>query len=755
LNGSATRVHFDVNGTQHACAADGVNCSTLTFDGHGGLSAGATSRLLREYPEQQRDEILDYLFLPNFGAGLAVLKVEIGGDTQSTDGTEASHMHARDELNCDAGYEGWLAAEARKRNPAVKVWSLSWGVPGWVGNVSGQPPTYFSDDNIAYQVAWLGCLRDHWGVESDYIGLWNERPQGSTDYAIKLRAALETAGFGHVGITVEATWQPLINSVLTNRAFNASVAAASKHYPCNSTSAAALRAGKKFWAGEDTQGYESLGNWSAAGCWGRKLNQHFVKMSSTSSVSWAVLWAAHTGVSGSFNGNAPVRCQQPWSGHYTVSGSLWMNAHWHQFAAVGWRFLRVGAGGGAGMLDGGGSYVTLVPPADDLPQAVHGGIASNTSSRYPAGTFTLIVETLTGSCGKQGSCNVDYPPGAAAPRVVRFQLAGQLAPAVPATAGAGSTHTNGSGAIAARGSTARGSAVGARDVRAVQLWCTNRTHAFFRHPAQPVTAEGVLELTVQPDTICTATSLPAGAGGNGSKGAHPPAPAAAPFPPRHSDNFTGYGWDAQAAGFSDVYGSFAVRRWGEGKNKTAALTQLATALPTGWAPVNYDPLTLIGDDAGWVNRTVAVNVTAMVNHSEAAPFAGASGHSVRVCAGCGDMSGRCPRDARGLCYGCAAGCCFNLSWTGEWDVKGAPPGTVSNGSIGGGFEDTWHDIAVVVSGADGSLAAWVDGVAVADVPGSCRPLPPTDRGGSMGMVGLGCGMYHKCAFSTFAVDTLA
>jgi len=43
-------------------------------------------------PERQRSEILDYLFLPNFGAGLGVLKLEIGGDTQSTDGTEPSHM---------------------------------------------------------------------------------------------------------------------------------------------------------------------------------------------------------------------------------------------------------------------------------------------------------------------------------------------------------------------------------------------------------------------------------------------------------------------------------------------------------------------------------------------------------------------------------------------------------------------------------------------------------------------------------------
>ena len=53
------------------------------FDGIGGLSAGASSRLLRDYQEPQRSQILDYLFKPSFGASLSILKVEIGGDVQS------------------------------------------------------------------------------------------------------------------------------------------------------------------------------------------------------------------------------------------------------------------------------------------------------------------------------------------------------------------------------------------------------------------------------------------------------------------------------------------------------------------------------------------------------------------------------------------------------------------------------------------------------------------------------------------------
>ena len=53
-------------------------------------------------------KVLDLLFKPNYGAAMDLIKVEIGGDGQSTDGTEPSHMHSRDDLSCERGYEFWL-----------------------------------------------------------------------------------------------------------------------------------------------------------------------------------------------------------------------------------------------------------------------------------------------------------------------------------------------------------------------------------------------------------------------------------------------------------------------------------------------------------------------------------------------------------------------------------------------------------------------------------------------------------------------
>ena len=138
-----------------------------TWDGFGGLSAGASSRLLRDYPAAQRSDILDFLYKPQHGAGLTICKIEIGGDVMSTDGTEPSHSHFRGDLSCDRGYETWLASEALLRNPAITTFALSWGLPGWVGN-----GTYFSEENMQYQASFATCFEKIVGKKLDYIGIW-------------------------------------------------------------------------------------------------------------------------------------------------------------------------------------------------------------------------------------------------------------------------------------------------------------------------------------------------------------------------------------------------------------------------------------------------------------------------------------------------------------------------------------------------------------------------------------------------------
>lgn len=76
-------------------------------------------------------------------------------------------MHTADDLNYNRGYIWWLMQEAKQRNPDIKTYVLSWGVPHWVGNGS-----FFSADNWQYQTNFLKGAKEY-GVDVDYIGLWN------------------------------------------------------------------------------------------------------------------------------------------------------------------------------------------------------------------------------------------------------------------------------------------------------------------------------------------------------------------------------------------------------------------------------------------------------------------------------------------------------------------------------------------------------------------------------------------------------
>lgn len=172
-----------------------------TFDGVGAVSGGGgNSRLLIDYPEPQRGQVLDYLFKPGYGAALQILKVEIGGDTNSTSGAESSHAHFRGDLNCDRGYEWWIAEEAKERNPNIKLVGLAWGAPGWIGN-----GTFFSNDLVNYYLSWLGCAKQH-GLTIDYLTPVQNEKQWSADWTVTIRNALNSNGYNAVKIISGDSW---------------------------------------------------------------------------------------------------------------------------------------------------------------------------------------------------------------------------------------------------------------------------------------------------------------------------------------------------------------------------------------------------------------------------------------------------------------------------------------------------------------------------------------------------------------------
>ncbi|WP_053851543.1 ricin-type beta-trefoil lectin domain protein [Streptomyces sp. NRRL B-24085] len=328
-----------------------------TFDGVGAISGGGgNSRLLIDYPEPQRGQVLDYLFRPGYGASLQMLKAEIGGDTNSTSGAEPSHMHTRSDLNCDRGYEWWLMEQAKARNPNIELYGLAWGAPGWIGNGN-----FWSTDMVNYLVSWLGCAKQH-GLSIDYLGGWNERGYNVSWYQ-QLRSALNNNGYGSVKIVAADSDWSVANDVNSNPAFASAVSAIGTHYPCGyrssqstcSVPAAAMSSGKSLWASENGSDDYNGGAQAMA----RGINRGYIDGRMTAYLNWPVVAALTPNLPYPTMGMALAA--QPWSGSYSVGKNTWVMAHTSQFTSPGWRYLDASSGYIGGNRAN-GSYVSLKSP---------------------------------------------------------------------------------------------------------------------------------------------------------------------------------------------------------------------------------------------------------------------------------------------------------------------------------------------------------------------------------------------------------
>jgi len=356
-----------------AITIDGKDTGRI-FEGIGALSAGASSRLLIDYPEPQRGEILDYLFKPNFGAALQINKVEIGGDMNSTDGSEPSHMRTRDDENYNRGYEWWLMEESKKRNPGVKLSGLQWGAPNWVNPTAKD---IWTQDNITFLLNWVRGAKTHYNLTIDYMGGWNEKP-GNPGWFVDFRKALDQAGFNKIQIVAddEFKWKAA-GAMATNPEYAAAVQIIGSHYPGFSNAKtvdpnllAAQQSGKPIWASEaGSYDYHD----GAVGL-AIYFNREYIDSKITSFINWSTVWSVFPGLP--YSGCGLMMANTPWSGNYEVGKSIWSLAHTTQFAQPGWRYLDRACGYFGGNPDN-GSYVTLAAPNHQ--------------------DYSLIVETLKAS----------------------------------------------------------------------------------------------------------------------------------------------------------------------------------------------------------------------------------------------------------------------------------------------------------------------------------------------------------------------
>jgi len=632
------------------------------FAGIGGLSGGgATSRLLPDYDAATRAQILDLLFLPNFGASLQLLKVEIGGDGQSTEGTEPSHAHSIDDRNFQRGWEWMLLKEAKARNADIGTLALSWAWPAWVGcpggdlsspACDGATPYAFPAQAAGYVVSFVEGARDAHNVSIDIVSSWNEKPWNA-DYLIALRLALDAAGLNATKIVCDDWDWSCAAAMSSNPALAAAVDFISGH---DEMPPAARAPGKPLF---DTEGFHTVGSDAGAASWIHELSSRYVEYNQTMNIAWNLVAAYYEGTA--FWPHGLMHAWQPWAGWYTVPASIWATAHYTQFTNTrSFFYTRVdAAAGGSGALARGGTYVSLVDNS--------------------TGDFTLVLEKMPGA--------------GAAPETATFSLGGRLARA--RRLAVWSTRLAVGGALA-----------GPAD-------------QFVQLPPLDV-AGGAFSVDVAVGQILTITTLLAA----GRKGAFPPPPPPAAFPAAYSDSFDACAVDAPARYVTDLNGVTACAESGDPAHGVVLRQAVPKAPIRWWADtrphaVVGDP-TWADVDVALDFRCTTAGGSAMVGARasiESPTFItdGPAGiHAEDELRGLW-LAVACAGGANG------AGGAWAL-WPSVKDVGGAARAALAAGAAAGGVPvGTWHALRLVVNGS--RAEGFLDGARLFDADVAAAGAP--------------------------------
>ena len=525
------------------------------FDGIGAIGGGGgNSRLLIDYPAQQRNQILDYLFTPDYGASLQMLKLEIGGGGFSSDGAEPSVEPVRGRLDCGADYTFWLAHQALARNPKIKLYGLQWSAPSWV-HVHHRGLWTTADVN--YVVNWLQCARRS-GLTISYVGGWNEHYNGESpmeqDWFVNLRRALNAAGFSGTQIVAADqtpqyseglgrplgyfplfAWRTVADDLSEDPAFSRAVSVLGMHDICGLPTTGfqcliatrarilATRLGKPLWESELGATPDSGTDPLHAGPSGlaRALNDAYNQAGITGILVWPLLNAILPDLP--YENRGLLLADQPWSGNYQVTPLTWVIAQTTQFTAPGWRHVD----GANGLLPGDGNYDTY-----------------DTYEAPDHSAWSLVAETSVAK--------------AARPETIRI--------------------------------------TGGLPDRVVHVWSTNlRGPGQFVDQGDITPHDGRFTVLLQPGYVYTFTSTT----GQSRAGEHPAAvPAASPMPLPYTAAPDNAGL---ARELSAIEGSFAYVH--------GVLTQTTVGKPVEWHYLGpgISPYAIVGDNS-WRNYTVSARV---------------------------------------------------------------------------------------------------------------------------------------------------
>jgi galactosylceramidase len=240
-----------------------------------------------------------------------------------------------------------------------------------------------------------------------------------------------------------------------------------------------------------------------------------------------------------------MRAVQPWSGSYEVGQVLWATAHWGQFTKSGWYFLQHRAG--VGLLDNGGSYVSLTDPTGQQ--------------------LTIIVETMNRNSSQcKWTTSVDYNT---TEQTATFQLDRSFAHITQLFA-------------------------------FFSNFTTIDVDQAFIYKGIIALNNGTFTLQLPIEVVYTLSTI------NGTKGAYEPPPASTPFPLPYEDDFDQYPIFSEAALFADQSGSWQIVDTSSSRGRV--MRQMVTEIPISWCGEAPYPYSIIGDNQWQQPLTVSVDV---------------------------------------------------------------------------------------------------------------------------------------------------
>ena len=452
--------------------------------------------------------------------------------------------------------------EARARNPEIKLYGLSWGAPGWIGDGN-----YFSKDNLDYHIKWLKGAKEVHGLDIEYMGIWNEHAAES-DWIVQLRQAMDDAGFASTAIvaTDQGGW-PICDEMVANETLRDAVAVIGSHYP---EQGVFTGVGKKFPQAQPTPAscqelneHHNKSLWTSEGWnlayvddWAGGLNlastvnRNYVLQNQTAMVVWNLIYSwysilpfAHPyakTVAG--QGHGLMTAAEPWSGHYSLEPPLFAMMHTTQFTRPGiCRYLDNAGISSGGWMD-----------SKNLST-----IVAFTCEEGGKDWITIVVET----------------------------------------SGLNSSLTD---------TTLRLAHLPAGGASSFDVWRTCEGD-MFRNLGKHALSGSALTMTFEPACVYTLVSSDAGLGAPISSKT---IPASQSFPNTWSDDFEGYRDQQTVKYFTDESGSFNAAKLPGVSGMV--LQQVVPRHPINgawWG--NSEPYSLLGNSQNWTDTTVEVSAMIM------------------------------------------------------------------------------------------------------------------------------------------------